>query len=264
MTTAVPQWPGEWQAEIPSIRKDNGALGPSNSLFKKALTIHPPLAGLADTFVTCLLDPHDTPRDAKTLLIGMNDALVDPAKIANVPPATAQNGGFRLPSAFPLPSYTAALEYIAAKALWEHGHTEFLPWPFDDIALKPDFAVRGKCPANPGVDAAEFYDLCTEVADTLKVGGTKTTTDLVNSLYAGVTGKLAAYPTKQVAVFLDACDNPCLYNGAALNFNRAALCSSLTAKIVQDLNPELKPRLVSVFVLFPDWHLEQLHAADWH
>ncbi|MEV4611311.1 hypothetical protein AB0K43_01730 [Kitasatospora sp. NPDC049258] len=263
MTTAAPQWPGEWQGEIPSIRKDNSALGPSNSLFKKALTIHPPLAGLADAFVACLLDPNATPGDAKTLLIGMNDALVDPAKIANVPLATQQNGGYRRPSAFPLPSYTAALEYIAAKALWQNGHTEFLPWPFDDIALKPDFAIRGKCPANPGADAGAFYNLCTEVADTLKVGGTKTTADLVNSLYSGITGKLGTYPTKHVTVFLDACDNPCLYNGGLLNFNRPNLCATLTAKIAQELNPELKPRLLSVFVLFPDWHLEQLPANSW-
>ncbi|MFD7645855.1 hypothetical protein ACFV4P_35040 [Kitasatospora sp. NPDC059795] len=263
MTTAVPQWPGEWQHEIASIRNGNSALGPTNSLFKGALASHPPLAGMADTFVTCLLNPNDAVDAAKTLLIAMNNALVDPVKIANLPAPMLQNGGFRLPSAFPLPSYTAALEFIAAKALWQNGHTEFLPWPFDGIALKPDFAIRGRCPAVPGADAGAFYDLCTEVADTLKVGGTKTTADLVNSLYSGITGKLGAYPTKHVSVFMDACDNPCLYNGAVVNFNRANLCASLTAKIAQELNPELRPRLISVFVLFPDWRLEQLPANSW-
>ncbi|MFD5563216.1 hypothetical protein [Kitasatospora griseola] len=254
MTTAVPPWPGEWQYEILSIRNGNAALGPTNSLFKGALASHPPLAGMADSFVAGLLDPNAPAAAAKTVLIAMNDALVDPVKIANVP---AQNGGFRRPS------YTAALECIAAKALWQNGHTEVLPWPFDGIALKPDFAVRGRCPAVPGADAVAFYNPCTEVADTLRVGGTKTTADLVNSLYSGITGKLGTYPTKHVSVFLDACDNPCLYNGAVLNLNRASLCASLTAKIAQELNPELKPRLVSVFVLFPDWHLEQLPAHSW-
>ncbi|MFF2628632.1 hypothetical protein ACFVUN_23010 [Kitasatospora griseola] len=81
------------------------------------------------------------------------------------------------------------------------------------------------------------------------------------------TGSHAA--PKHVSVFLDACDNPCLYNGAVLNLNlnlnlnRASICASLTAKIAQELNPELKPRLVSVFVLLPDWHPEQLPAHSW-
>ncbi|MER8182001.1 hypothetical protein [Kitasatospora sp. NPDC094015] len=263
MTTAVPQWPGEWQAEIQSINIGNSALGPTNSLFKGALATHPPLAGVVTSFITSLLDPHATLDADKALLIAMSNALVDPVKIANVPLLTQQNGGYRLPSAFPLPSYTAALECIAAKALWLNGHTEFLPWPFDDVALKPDFAIRGMCPAVPGADAKVFYNACTHVGDSLKVGGTKTTADLVNSLYSGITGKLGAYPTKNVTVFLDACDNPCLYNAAVVNFNRATLCASLTTKITQELNPELKPRLTSVFVLFPDWHLEQLPANSW-
>ncbi|MGX4735085.1 hypothetical protein [Kitasatospora griseola] len=118
-------------------------------------------------------------------------------------------------------------------------------------------------PGRPGRGRVAFYNPCTEVADTLKVGGTKTIADLVNRLYSGITGKLGTYPTKHVPVFLDACDNPCLYDGAALNLNRASLCASLTAKTAQELNPELKPRLVSVFVLFPDWHLEQLSAHSW-
>ncbi|MGX4735084.1 hypothetical protein [Kitasatospora griseola] len=100
-----------------------------------------------------LPDPNAPAAAAKTALVAMNDALVDPVKIADVPAQIQQNGGFRLPSAFPLPSYTAALECIAAKALWQNGHTEFLPWPFDGIALKPDFAVRGRCPAVPDADA---------------------------------------------------------------------------------------------------------------
>ncbi|MFJ1702643.1 hypothetical protein [Kitasatospora sp. NPDC088346] len=262
MTSAVPTWPGEWQHEITSITMGNSVLGPTNSLFKN-ITADPAIVGQPANLVASLLDPHAGPHAAKAILVAMNDAVPNLAAVNNLPPGTAANGGFRLPSRFPLPSYTVVLELVAAKTLWLNGHTEFLPWPFDEAKLKPDFAVRGHCPDPAHHTAVTFYDACTEVGDSLKVGGTKTAPDLLAGLYSGVTGKLAAYPKKQVTVFMDACDNPSLYNGAAPNFNGATIAANLQAKIVTDLNPELKSCLAGVFVLFPDWTLHRLDPHAW-
>ncbi|WP_371501131.1 hypothetical protein OG871_30065 [Kitasatospora sp. NBC_00374] len=262
MTSAVPTWPGEWQHEITSITQANNVLGPTNALFKK-VTADPAIAGQVANLVASLLDPAAGPHAAKAILIAMNDALPNVAAVGGLPPGTAANGGFRLPSRFPLPSYTVVLELIAAKALWLNGHTEFLPWPFDEAKLKPDFAVRGHCPNPASHTAVTFYDACTEVGDSLKVGGTKTGAELLTNLYSGITGKLGAYPKKQVTVFMDACDNPSLYNGANLNFHGPTIAGQLQAKIATELNPELKECLVSVFVLFPDWTLARLDSSAW-
>ncbi|GGO96473.1 hypothetical protein [Wenjunlia tyrosinilytica] len=261
MLTPTPHtWPASWEQEILLITCGTNGLGPDNSLIKALLKGDGPTQPFADAskeLVVSLLDPALPASHAKAVLLRLCYAVADNKRLQAIPDEVKTNGSF-VPPGLNVANYTAVLELIAAKALWLAGHQQFLPWPFNETKLKPDFCIAGHSPDASGHTAGTFYDKCSLVGDSLKVSGVKTLAELPTGLLGGVTEKLAAYPTKDVIVVLDACDNPCLWAGQHVaQFDRAAVMRDFATQVA-GLRNEVKKRLVSVYVILPDWSVNQL------
>ncbi|MFF8092896.1 hypothetical protein [Streptomyces sp. NPDC016675] len=264
MATAIPAWPGPWTSEINDIVKGNGALGPENGMVKKLSTEQrATITERGKELVASLLDPGVLAPEARRILIALHLDLIDAA--AAQKPAIQklmENPGYRPPSALHGTCYNAALELIVAKALWQTGHTEILPWPVEGTAAKPDFVIDGRHPSPTGHDDKSFYAACTVVADTLKVGGCKTVQDLVTGLVSGVTNKLGTYQGKTVGVVLEAADNPCLYEDGELRTDDEDIIDAFQERI-EGLDAGIRQRLLFVYVVLPRAAVVTMDETAW-
>lgn len=264
----TPAWPPEaWRTEISALTVGNNTLGQSNSLVKPLLKtpdLQQAFSELADGLVASLLDPGQPAGAAKGLLRGLCTAFADASRIRSIPAEKLNDGSF-VPPGVNVATYNGVLEVIDAKALWEAGYKSFVPWPFDDRDLKPDFYPDSRhAPVPAGHDARSFYAACDPVGDFRKVSSAKKVEQLPESLLAGIKEKLDKYKPKNVIVVLDACDNPALWQGATLvTFDSEEMMRQLGG-LISGLDKELRDRLAEVYVILPDWSVKHLSVAGLH
>ncbi|KOX11456.1 hypothetical protein [Streptomyces sp. NRRL B-3648] len=263
MATALPAWPGPWTDEITGIVQGNAALGPANSLIKKLTPEQrETVTKRGKELVTSLLDPDVRAVKARGILVRLHLELVTPAAQNATVQKLMENPGYRPPSFLNVATYNTVLELVVAKALWDTGHTEFLPWPFDSTALKPDFMLSGHHPDPAGHTDQTFYDACQVVADTVKVGSWKTAPELVTGLVSGVTDKVGTYQGKSVGVVLEAVDNPCLFKDGEPIANDEDIIDTFQERI-EALDSAVRRRLRFVHVITPGCAVVTMDADAW-